>query len=540
MDASHETASVSRRRALRTLPLPLAAAALVGGLTALAAPDREPGYDARSAVHISQKTAADPVSRVTRIVPSEVLDTVSSPELRKAVAKKLKLPDLAADDVTVEPRTETNGDVLDITATATTSAAADKLASTYASLAAARLQAESSQRVKAAIALLDQQQASLAAQQSALAKRVAGLPTTNPLRNAADEQLATLSRQRTQNTSDRNVLITTSALLGPAARAAGTLEVTKGHGVSPRLLRGGLAGSGAGLLVALVVLGASALRRRVPSLEPGETLNSLPVLGVVPRRASDGGCASQAECDAVDGVVGEVLLEQRRTGCAVLGVTAPGRLSGTSATAASLAAGLARRGLKVLLVDADIRNPSQHALHGLPLAPGLADRLRGGAVKPGLTADGVHVLPSGFSAAPADLLGHQSLVALLQKARSDHDAVVVDVGTLEHPESRLVAALTDRVLLCAVPGRTSQDALETCLTILRSGTLLGLVLVRTGAVQRRTDGAADVVRAPQHPAPGPAQPPKRKPSRSQPPVTQPVADLRRGPVVTSPETGGRS
>jgi Mrp family chromosome partitioning ATPase/capsular polysaccharide biosynthesis protein len=506
---------------------------------------------------------------------------MSSPALREAVAKKLGLASLTADAVKVESRAGTNGDVLDITATATSAAAADELASTYATLGAERLQSESSQRVKSAVALLDQEQTALAAQQNALAKRVAGLPPTNPLRSAADEQLATLSRQRTQNSSDRNTLITTSALLGPAARAAGTLEVTKVQSVSPKLLRGGLAGVGAGLLVALGMVGAVALRRKVPALKPGETLCELPVLGVVPRRESGERRASQIERDAVDRVVGEVLLEQRSTGCAVLGVTAPSRLCGTSTTAGSLASGLARRGLKVLLIDADVRNPAQHTLHGLPLWPGLADRLRGGTGEPRLTSDGVHVLPSGFSSAPADLLGHQSLVDLLQQARNDYDSVIVDVGTLEHPESRLVAALTDRVLLCAVPGRTSQDVLDASLTGLRSGTLLGLVLVRTGRVHRPSEVAAAPARprplatrapvdakslAPQPPvapvaatvaaAPAPADPAPAAPSPAAPssvpgtppqaitapaapapaaPAPQPVVDLRPAPVVTSPD-----
>ncbi len=517
MDATQETTSASRRRMLLALPVPIIAALVVGWLTAAATPASPPGFDARAAVHINPQTVADPVRRVNGNVPSDVLDAMSDPALRKDVAKALGLASVSSDQVAITPRLLTNGDVLDVTATASTSAGADALASTYANLGAARLQLASSERLKAAIALLDKQQSDLAATQAELARAAARLALTDPARSSANEQLATVDRQRTQLTADRNTLLSTSAILGPSARATSTLEVTEVHAVSPKLLRGALAGAATFLPVALILLGFAAFRRRVPLLRAGAELTGLPVLGVIPRRKQDTARPDDKELAAVDRVVSEVLLEQRRTGSTVLAVTAPGRRSGTSTTAASLAAGLARRGLNVLLVDTDVRNPSQHLLHGLPLQPGLADRLRGDTAEPRLTTDGVHVLTAGTSSTPADLLGHRSLVALLQQARITYDAVIVDVGSLGHPEARLVAALADRVLLCAVPGHTSARELDNCLAAMTSTSILGVVLVRTGRLQRRnhllaTHGSVDLASTPtaapqagaRVPAPAPA------------------------------------
>ncbi len=474
MDDTASRQLATRRRLLRSLPVPLLAAALVGGATAAASSSSPPGFDARSALHLNQQTAADPVRRVTRIVPSEVLDTLASPDLRTAVAKELGLASIASSDITISPRTGSNGDVVDITAHASTAQGADQMASTYATTAAARLEAESQERLKAAVALLDNQQQALAATQTSLARSVAALATTNPQRVAAEEQLGTLSRQRTQVTADRTNLLTTAALLGPAARGAGTLEVEQVHAVSPRLLRGTLSGLAAGLVVALGLLGSFTLRRRVPSMRAGELLEGSRVLAVVPRRVAGAG---PAEVEALDRIVTELLLEQRTHGCAALAVAGATRRCVTSTTASSIAAGLARRGLRVLLVDADLRHPSQHARHGIALQPGLADVLRGTAVRTCRTTDAVEVLVAGVAGAPADLLGHQALVDLLASARREHDIVVIDVGSLENPEARLVAALADRALLCAVPGRTTADELAAATPALREDALLGLVLV---------------------------------------------------------------
>ena len=122
MDATQETTFASRRRVLLALPVPIIAALVVGWLTALATPASPPGFDARAAVHINPQTVADPVRRVNGNVPSDVLDAMSDPALRKDVAKALGLASVSSDQVAITPRPLSNGDVLDVTATASTSA----------------------------------------------------------------------------------------------------------------------------------------------------------------------------------------------------------------------------------------------------------------------------------------------------------------------------------------------------------------------------------------------------------------------------------
>jgi polysaccharide biosynthesis transport protein len=147
---------------------------------------------------------------------------------------------------------------------------------------------------------------------------------------------------------------------------------------------------------------------------------------------------------------------------------APGE--GKTLTAANLAVTLAYDGLRVLLVDCDIRRPRVHGMFHVPRAPGLMELLTTGATpgSPPLPAirdtsiAGLSVLPCGaLPSNAANLLSGTRMRALLQELREQFDIIVLDTPpVLATADAGIVASLTDGVLLVVRAGTTDRNAAQ--------------------------------------------------------------------------------
>jgi capsular exopolysaccharide synthesis family protein len=147
---------------------------------------------------------------------------------------------------------------------------------------------------------------------------------------------------------------------------------------------------------------------------------------------------------------------------------APGE--GKTLTAANLAVTLAYDGLRVLLVDCDIRRPRVHGLFHLPRAPGLMELLTAsnGPGAPRLPAIrdtsvvGLSVLPCGaLPSNAANLLSGTRMKVLLQELREQYDIIVLDTPpVLATADAGIVASLTDGVLLVVRAGATDKNAAQ--------------------------------------------------------------------------------
>ncbi|HET9727082.1 MAG TPA: polysaccharide biosynthesis tyrosine autokinase [Gemmatimonadales bacterium] len=147
---------------------------------------------------------------------------------------------------------------------------------------------------------------------------------------------------------------------------------------------------------------------------------------------------------------------------------APGE--GKTLTAANLAVTLAYDGLRVLLVDCDIRRPRVHGLFHLPRAPGLMELLTAsnGPGAPRLPAIrdtsvvGLSVLPCGaLPSNAANLLSGTRMKVLLQELREQYDIIVLDTPpVLATADAGIVASLTDGVLLVVRAGTTDKNAAQ--------------------------------------------------------------------------------
>ncbi len=135
----------------------------------------------------------------------------------------------------------------------------------------------------------------------------------------------------------------------------------------------------------------------------------------------------------------------------VVAGSAPG--DGSTTTAINLALVAAETGLRVLLIEADMRRPTAARYLNLRETPGLIAVLanRGslvGAVQT-LTGYGVDVVPAGGTPAnPGELIGSTEMAELIATVTSDYDFVVIDAAAvLMSTDAAVLARYTDGAIV---------------------------------------------------------------------------------------------
>jgi capsular exopolysaccharide synthesis family protein len=145
--------------------------------------------------------------------------------------------------------------------------------------------------------------------------------------------------------------------------------------------------------------------------------------------------------------------------------TSPAPEEGKSTTLANLAVAFAQGGKKTLLVDCDLRRPSQHTIWGIEQQPGLTSMMLEGLKKTPLVDVGVEnlsVLPSGpLPPNPADLLDSTRMDAIVKQLKGEADIVLFDAPpVIAVTDATLLAAKLDGVLLVFRAGSTRRDHAE--------------------------------------------------------------------------------
>ncbi len=147
---------------------------------------------------------------------------------------------------------------------------------------------------------------------------------------------------------------------------------------------------------------------------------------------------------------------------------APGE--GKTMTAANLAVTLAYDGLRVLLVDCDIRRPRVHGLFQLPRAPGLMELLRASGDPDAPPPRAIRETPvarlsvltcGALPVNAANLLSGTRMRVLLGELQEQFDIIVLDTPpVLATADASIVASLTDGVLLVVRAGTTDRNAAQ--------------------------------------------------------------------------------
>jgi succinoglycan biosynthesis transport protein ExoP len=225
---------------------------------------------------------------------------------------------------------------------------------------------------------------------------------------------------------------------------------------------------GVGVAVALEYFDSS-----FRSVADAEARLGLPVLGVIPlspTRGAFGGDPAESEPYRVLHTNLNLTLKGGQAASFAIFSAGPGE--GKSTTLQRLALIMAESGERVLLIDSDLRRPTQHHLCGRPRQPGLGDLLAGRqkldeVIQPGV-APNLDFIPSGGQ--PGFTLGlmHGArLKALVAELRGRYDRVIFDsppiIGV---SDASVLASAVDGALLLVQHRRNPAAMVERARKIL--------------------------------------------------------------------------
>jgi len=151
----------------------------------------------------------------------------------------------------------------------------------------------------------------------------------------------------------------------------------------------------------------------------------------------------------------------------VIMVTSALPQEGKTTTSINTAVVLAQKGIRVLLIDADLRRPSIHKTLGMGPHSGLSNVLTGSATLEQATArsailPNLFILPAGTPPPnPAELLASSNMRDVLMQLREQYDHIVIDTPpSLSVTDAVVLSPRADAVVLVIRSGQTTKQALR--------------------------------------------------------------------------------
>jgi len=249
----------------------------------------------------------------------------------------------------------------------------------------------------------------------------------------------------------------------------------------------------------------------VRTTEQAQLISGLPPLGMIPlgsRTAREGASAKRLVIASSKEAV-ELITQVRpqsqmaesyralRTSLLLSHLGAPPKVimvtsalpqEGKTTTSINCAVVLAQKGIRVLLIDADLRRPSIHKTLGMGPRSGLSNVLTGSAtlaqaIVRSPILPNLDVLPAGTPPPnPAELLASTNMRDVLDQLRGQYDHIVVDTPpTLSVTDAVVLSPRADAIVLVIRSGHTTKQALRRARDILMqvnakvSGVLLNAV-----------------------------------------------------------------
>ena len=145
-------------------------------------------------------------------------------------------------------------------------------------------------------------------------------------------------------------------------------------------------------------------------------------------------------------------------------VTSAAMGEGKSTTSANLAVAYAQAGKKVLIIDADLRKPTQHHIFRVSNRVGLTSVLSHqsplGSALLDTTVEQLSIIPSGpIPPNPSEILASKRMSSMLDDLKSQFDIIIIDTPpTLAVTDAQIMAAQSDGVRMVVEAGTVKKEA----------------------------------------------------------------------------------
>ena len=419
----------------------------------------------------------DPYGAAQRRVATEA-NFVQSASVKEYVKNKLG----SAPAVGVSPSVDS--DVITITAKSTSAKRAADVANAYAN---GYLDVKRQQGVDGLVAASDQVRAKVDDMQQqidALDRQVESAPPLQrgDVATSVSQRRTALLNQQASFRSTLDELQVKIALASGNAKVSAPANVPKSP-VEPKPIRSAGLALVLGLLVGLALAFVlENLDDRVRSKSDLERVsNGQPVLGLIPtfEQGDLPITLTQPSSDAAEAyrtlrtAVQFMGLDRRLQ---ILQVTSPNASEGKTTTIVNLALTLAYAGVRVCLVDCDLRRPRLANAFGLTPTVGFTSVLLGTSTLGDAMllsetwGERLSLLPSGpIPPNPSELLSSPRVVKLFEELSERCDIVLIDTPpTLPVSDALAASRLADAVLMVTTAGQSTRKGVQRALELLRN------------------------------------------------------------------------
>lgn len=168
--------------------------------------------------------------------------------------------------------------------------------------------------------------------------------------------------------------------------------------------------------------------------------------------------------------------------CQVFCMTSPNQSEGKSLTSANIAISFAMLGKKTLLIDADMRRPTQNKLWKLKATSGLSEIL---AKVSSCSVFEVRNLPLSIICAgntppnPSELLSSANMSKLIENLRKQYDYIIIDTPPINTvADAQILSRIADSTVMVCRSGNTKNTELHNALNLVErsNGNVCGIVL----------------------------------------------------------------